>query len=66
MNITVNGAGQNCPEKSSISQLLETLDLQDQRIAIEINREIVPKGEYDSYCLTEGDTVEIIQAIGGG
>ena len=66
MNITVNGSRQDCPPDSNISALLERLDLQGKRIALEINKEIVPRSEYDSFALTEGDTVEIIQAIGGG
>lgn len=66
MNITVNGAPQECPSEANIQQLLELLDLQDTRVALEINKEVVPKGEYASYTLNDGDTIEIIQAIGGG
>lgn len=40
--------------------------MQDKKVALEINKEVIPRGEYDSYTLNEGDTIEIIQAIGGG
>lgn len=66
MNITVNGSQHNCPQQANISQLLELLEMRDKRIALEINKEIIPKAEYDSHTLNEGDNIEIIQAIGGG
>ena len=66
MNIIVNGAQQECPPEANLSQLLELLEMQDKRIALEINKEVIPKGKYVSYTLNEGDSIEIIQAIGGG
>lgn len=66
MNITINGSTHNYPTDTSIVALLELLELQGQRIALEINKEIIPRSEYKNHTLTEGDTIEIIQAIGGG
>lgn len=66
MNITVNGSQHSFPPEASLTQLLELLEMQDKRIALEINKEVIPKGEYGSYTLNEGDNIEIIQAIGGG
>lgn len=66
MNITVNGESRVLPATTSLSQLVEALGLQDKRIAVEVNREIVPRSEHDSFMLSENDTVEIVNAIGGG
>ena len=66
MHITINGSQENYPAKTAVSQLLNQLNLQDKRIALEINREIIPRSEYDQHILNDGDIVEIIHAIGGG
>jgi len=66
MNITVNGSRCDCPQNANLSDLLIHLEMQDKKVALEINKEVIPRGEYDSYTLNEGDTIEIIQAIGGG
>lgn len=50
----------------TISQYLETTDFNRTRIAVECNGNIVPKGQYDSTTLRDGDTVEIVGFVGGG
>ena len=66
MNIIINGSQHSCPPDANLSGLLQLLEMQDKKIALEINKEVIPRGEYDSYTLNEGDAIEIIQAIGGG
>ena len=66
MHITINGSQENYPTDTAVSQLLNQLNLQDKRIALEINKEIIPRSEYDQHILNDGDIVEIIHAIGGG
>ena len=66
MEIFVNGEPVSVPEASRVIQLIEQLSLQDARIAVELNREIIPRSQYDATPLTSGDRVEIVQAIGGG
>lgn len=66
MNITINGESRTLETETRLSQLLNMLDLGGKRIAVEVNREIVPRSEYDNYTLSESDTVEIVNAIGGG
>jgi sulfur carrier protein len=46
--------------------LVENLQLNGQRLAIEVNLEIVPRSRYGEYQLADGDRVEIVNAIGGG
>ena len=66
MNITVNGENRTIEANSNLAQLLEALDLQGKRIAVEVNRDIVPRSEYGSFVLSDDDQVEIVNAIGGG
>lgn len=66
MQVTVNGESCDLPEGLRADELIERIGLADQRIALEVNREIVPRSEYGQTTLHEGDRVEIVRAIGGG
>ena len=66
ITIVLNGNSKQIDSNSNIAQLLETLELSDKRLAVEINQQIVPRSEFDSFSLNEQDNVEIVQAIGGG
>ena len=66
MQITLNGKVQHIGQNSSVQTLLQAMQLQDTRIAVEVNREIIPRARHAEFKLTDGDLVEIIQAVGGG
>jgi len=66
MRVTLNGEEEQLPEGLTAAELVERVGLADQRIALEVNREIVPRSEYETTRLSEGDRVEIVRAIGGG
>ena len=66
MQVTVNGEVHELPEGLKADELVERIGLAEQRIALEVNREIVPRSEYAQTTLHEGDRVEIVRAIGGG
>ncbi len=66
MNILVNGENQSLEADASLGQLLEILGLNGKRIAVEVNRDIVPRSDYDGFKLSDNDTIEIVNAIGGG
>ena len=66
MQITVNGETYTIPSPTSVSGLVAELNLDARKIAIERNLEIIPRSEYDSTSLGEGDELEIIHFIGGG
>lgn len=65
MKIRLNGDDFEVDAGTTISQLLEQLELRG-RLAVELNRSIIPRSEHDSYTLNEGDQLEIVHAIGGG
>jgi thiamine biosynthesis protein ThiS len=66
MNIIVNGEPRSIEPEASVDDLIATLGLEGKRIAVEVNREIVPRSEYDNFKLNESDAIEIVNAIGGG
>lgn len=66
MEILVNGASREVPESITAAQLIETLGLTGRRLAVEVNREIIPRSTFETHRLRPGDQVEIVHAIGGG
>jgi len=66
MEIFVNGAAQQIPDTLSVAELLRRMELAEQRLAVELNREIVPRSRYAAQPLHAGDRIEIVRAVGGG
>ncbi|BAW80396.1 hypothetical protein TAO_1026 [Candidatus Nitrosoglobus terrae] len=66
MEILLNGEIYKIPENYALSDLIMRLNLQEKRIAVEINEDIIPRSQYIHRCLQSGDKVEIVHAIGGG
>jgi thiamine biosynthesis protein ThiS len=66
LEITVNGSPMRLPAGSSVSDLLERLKVSTPRVAVERNREIVPKARYPETRLTAGDVFEVVELVGGG
>lgn len=66
MKINVNGKPLEVDQDLSAADLIELLNLTGQRLALEVNEEIVPRSTFDTHYLQAGDRIEIIHAIGGG
>lgn len=66
MQIQVNGEIRDIADGQTLSQLIEQLGLTGQRLAVEINREIIPRSEHAEHQLRANDKIEIVRAIGGG
>ncbi len=66
MNLTVNGEPEMAAEGASLADVLDRLGFPAKGIAVERNREIVPKSRYGLTRLEEGDRIEIVQFVGGG
>ena len=62
----VNGEERPLEDGKTIADLLAELSLGGRRIAVELNRDIVPAAEYASRAIRDGDSVEIVQFVGGG
>lgn len=66
MDIFLNGQPRTVDADISLAQLLETTGHAQRRVAVEVNREIVPRSAQLTHILRDGDRVEIVHAIGGG
>jgi sulfur carrier protein len=66
MRITVNGEFRELTEGTSVRGLVEILGLTDGPVAVERNREVVPRAEHPTTTLAEGDVLEIVHFVGGG
>ncbi len=66
MQIYLNGEAQQVSENTTMSELIQQLSLGDQRFAVEVNQELVPRSSFGQHQLQPGDRVEVVQAIGGG
>jgi sulfur carrier protein len=66
IHITVNGQPEILSAGSSVQTLLERRELAGMRLAVERNGEIVPRARHADTLLDEGDTLEIVAAVGGG
>lgn len=66
MNVAVNGAIREIKAGTMLAELIAQLTLTGKRLAVEVNGEIVPRSQYATAELHEGDRIEIVQAIGGG
>ena len=66
MTIQLNGVPHEMPEPMSVSRLLEALEIDPRRVAVEHNRLVVKKVAYASTVVSEGDEVEVVNFVGGG
>ncbi|HEX3122400.1 MAG TPA: sulfur carrier protein ThiS [Rhodanobacteraceae bacterium] len=66
MNIVLNGALREVAANLSVGKLLDAEGYAQRKVAVEVNREIVPKSQHAQRILSEGDRIEIVHAIGGG
>lgn len=66
MLLWINGQQRECPEPINIVQLLTHLELPAGRVVVELNQEIVTTDNHSDIQLQDGDTLELIQFVGGG
>ena len=69
MKLHVNGDERSFPDGSNpftLSALIEALGMKADRVAVELNRDIVPRDRWAATTLNEGDRLEIVHFVGGG
>ena len=66
IRLLINGEQRQLAAPLTVGALLQQLDMAGKRVAVEVNREIVPRSRHDDYALTDNDQIEVVQAIGGG
>jgi len=71
MNIHINGEERTFtdppqPAQFTLSTLLDALNMKSDRVAVELNRDIVPRDRWPQTTLKDGDRLEIVHFVGGG
>lgn len=66
MKVTINGDQKEFVNDVSLLQLLKQLDLPNERIAIELNKDVVRKKDWENIKISDQDKIEIIHFVGGG
>ncbi|MEX0866565.1 MAG: sulfur carrier protein ThiS [Pirellulales bacterium] len=66
MQVIVNGQPRDLPAGATIAELLESLNLSPRQVAVELNRELVPRARHAEHPLHDGDQLEVVTLVGGG
>ena len=66
MQVYVNGEAKELSGPLSLSELITQLDLPAARIAVELNRNVIRRNDWNATTLNEGDRLEIVHFVGGG
>lgn len=66
LSLVVNGEPRTLGDGRTVAALLESLGLGGRRVAVAVNRSVVPRSRHASHLLADGDRVEILEAVGGG
>ena len=66
ISIQLNGERRSIPTGLSLKGLLERLQLDPRKVAVERNLEIAPRSDYDAIKIEAGDRLEVVQFVGGG
>lgn len=66
ITITLNGEQKDLDKAMTVRELVEFLSIKPQAMAVEVNRKIIRKEEFDSIQVDNGDRVEIVTFVGGG
>jgi sulfur carrier protein len=66
MSIIVNGEASKIAPGTTISQLLDTLDVPSRGVAVAVDAEVVPRGAWETFAVPDGARVEVLVAVQGG
>jgi thiamine biosynthesis protein ThiS len=66
MRLVINGKEQTFEGELTLAGLVEQLGMKSDRVAIELNREIVPRAQWSQTQLKDGDQLEVVHFVGGG
>ena len=65
MKVKVNGSEMNVKAKT-IAELLQELEINPKRVVVEVNLEIIKRDKFSEYRIKDGDSIEIVNFVGGG
>jgi thiamine biosynthesis protein ThiS len=66
MHVIINGESRKLPTGLTVAALIEHLELDSRRVAVEINRRILKRAEFGDVTVSDGDELEVVHFVGGG
>jgi sulfur carrier protein len=66
VNVVLNGEARELPDAATIADVLALLEAPDRGVAVALDAEVVPRGEWARARLREGVHIEVVQAVQGG
>lgn len=66
VQVSINGKSAQVQQPATLTDLLQQLDLNPRQVAVEVNRQLIPRGQHGDYTLNDGDELEIVTLAGGG
>jgi thiamine biosynthesis protein ThiS len=66
MTVVVNGQPVQVSPEATVAQVLEVLQLPHLRVAVELNQNVIPRSQWATQSVQEGDRMEVVQFVGGG
>ena len=66
VKLVVNGAPRELPDGQTVAALLAALGVPRERVAVEVNGEVVRRASHEQHALADGDAVEVVSFVGGG
>jgi len=66
ITVTINGASVRLDQPVSIAELLRSVEVPPNYLAVEINAEVVPREDHTTHLVNDGDAVEVVTLVGGG
>jgi thiamine biosynthesis protein ThiS len=66
MKLQINGEAKDFESPLTLAAFIEALGMKSDRVAVELNRDIVPRERWTDTALREGDSLEIVHFVGGG
>ncbi|MDA0691955.1 MAG: sulfur carrier protein ThiS [Nitrospinae bacterium] len=66
VKLTINGEEREIHSSNTVTELVEELKIVAPNIAVAVNHQVVPRSQYPTTAVQEGDTIEIVHAVGGG
>ena len=66
IEISVNGRAVEIESEMTVEQMLDTVDVPPNYLAVEINAEVVPREHYTTHIVHSGDEIEVVTLVGGG
>ena len=66
ITVTLNGKAREFDGSATVIEFLRALDINPQQVAVAVNGEVVPRSRWAEAAISDGDTVEVVRAVGGG